>query len=161
MLTRLSLTCLALTLSSFESFARATSSKGCSHKVKESIAHPQGWIKQAPASPNHTIGLRIALPQPNFHVLESHLYEVSDPDHSRYGAHLSKEEVESIIAPHTESIDLVNEWLASHGFNDSTITRSPAKDWAIVTVPVYLAEKMLDTVGCACYCTFGLSLKKY
>jgi len=44
-----------------------------------------------------------------------HLYEVSDPDHERYGAHLSKEEVEALVAPHQESVDLVDEWLQSHG----------------------------------------------
>ena len=119
----------------------------CPHKVKESIPYPKGWVKQLPAPPNHVINLRIGLPQPNFNVLESHLYEVSDPDHPRYGAHLSKEQVEAIIAPHPESITAVDKWLASHGFSESSISRSPAKDWATIRVPVALAEKMLDTVS--------------
>lgn len=75
------------------------------------------------------------------------MYEVSDPDHVRYGAHLSKEEVEALVAPHDESIDMVNAWLASHGIQDSDITRSPAKDWAHIKVPVSKAEDMLDTVS--------------
>ena len=50
--------------------------KGCAHKVKESIPPPRGWVQRRPAPPNLTIDLRIALPQPNFHLLEKELYEV-------------------------------------------------------------------------------------
>jgi tripeptidyl-peptidase I len=83
-------------------------------------------------------------------VQESHLYEVSDPDHPRYG-HLSKDEVEVLVAPHSESIGLVNEWLGSHGFNEDAIVRSPAKDWVTINVPVRVAEQMLDTVSHTVY----------
>jgi len=121
--------------------------KDCAYKVKESIPPPRGWVKLKPAPPDHNIELRIGLPQPNFHVLEQHLYEVSDPYHERYGAHLSKVEVEELVAPHPESLALVDEWLASHGIQESVLVRSPAKDWVIINVPVNLAEKMLDTVS--------------
>lgn len=137
-----------LVVASALSFASLTfAAEPCAHKIKESISYPKGWVKQLPAPTDHIINLRIGLPQPNFNVLESHLYEISDPDHPRYGAHLSKEEVEAIVAPHDESITAVDNWLASHGFNESTIYRSPAKDWATIRVPIGLAEKMLDTVS--------------
>lgn len=115
-------------------------------KVKETIASPPGWIKLAPAPADHEIELRIGLPQPNFPALEQHLYEVSDPYHERYGAHLSKSEVEDLIAPHPESVSAIDEWLAEHGLGAADFTRSPAKDWVTIKVPVSLAEKMLDTV---------------
>ncbi|KAI0797009.1 tripeptidyl peptidase A [Abortiporus biennis] len=119
--------------------------KPCAHKVKETIQPPRGWIKSHPAAPDAIIELRIALPQRNFAQLERHLYEVSDPFHERYGIHLSKEEVEELVSPHPDSIDIVNEWLASHGLSDEHLTRSPAKDWVRVKVPVSLAEEMMDT----------------
>ncbi|KAH7909406.1 peptidase S8/S53 domain-containing protein [Hygrophoropsis aurantiaca] len=120
--------------------------KGCEHKVKESIySAPRGWIKGSPAPPNQIIELKIALPQSNFHVLKQHLWEVSDPEHARYGAHLSKEETEALMAPHQTSVDAVNEWLASHGFDEEHLIRSSAKDWVTIRVPVSLAEEMLDT----------------
>lgn len=119
----------------------------CPHKLKESIAPPRGWVQTRPAPSDHVIELRIALPQPNFGVLENHLYEVSDPAHARYGQHLSKEEVEAIIAPNDESVDAVNNWLQSHGLNDDELVRSPAQDWVTIRVPVSLAEKILDTVS--------------
>lgn len=129
------------------SFTHAFLPRNPVYKVKEEIHPPRGWIKQAPAPGNQIIQLRIALPQLNFPVLEQHLYEVSNPYHERYGMHLSKEEVEELVAPHPESLDIVNGWLASHGITEDDISRSPAKDWITITVPISLAEKLLDTVS--------------
>lgn len=70
----------------------------------------------------------------------------SDPFHERYGNHLTMEEVDELITPHPESIELVSEWLASHGLSEDDLARSSAKDWIRVRVPISLAEKMLDTV---------------
>lgn len=147
---------LALAFICSASWVCAAPSKDSPYKVKESIEPPRGWIKQTPAPSDHTIKLRIGLPQPNFHVLEQHLYEVSDPYHERYGAHLSKEEVEELVAPHPESLEAVNEWLASHGILEDDIVRSPAKDWVTITIPVSLAETMLDTVRLAARACFPI-----
>jgi tripeptidyl-peptidase-1 len=114
--------------------------------VKETVSPPRGWEIHSAAPSTHRIELKIGLPQPNFGVLEKHLYEVSDPSHSRYGQHLSKAEVEALVAPHPESLDLVNDWLASYGFEENDMVRSPAQDWVTIKVPVRLAEEMLDTV---------------
>ena len=116
-------------------------------RLKESLEHPRGWVKRGAAPEDYVLDLRIALPQPNFPVLEQHLYEVSDPEHPRYGQHLSKQEVETLVAPHPESIDGVDAWLVSHGLNADDFIRSPARDWVKVYVPVALAEEMLDTVS--------------
>ena len=78
--------------------------------------------------------------------VEAHHVCLSDPLHDRYGQHLSKEEVESLIAPEPESIHLVNEWLAAHGLYEDSLSRSPANDWVFIKVPVSLAEEMLKTV---------------
>ena len=115
-------------------------------RLKERVPHPRGWLKGERAPSDHTLELKVALPQPSFHVLEQHLYEVSDPGHVRYGQHLSKGEVEELVAPHAESVALVDEWLRSYGVNVEGLTRSPAKDWVTVRIPVSLAEGMLDTV---------------
>ncbi|KAF9807690.1 hypothetical protein IEO21_08104 [Rhodonia placenta] len=117
----------------------------CAHKVKESVAPPRGWTKTKAAPADHLIELRIGLPQPNFAVLEQHLYEISDPFHERYGVHLSKEEVEALVAPHPESIQLVDEWLASHGVPLDALSRSPAQDWVTIRIPVSMAEEMMKT----------------
>ncbi|KAG1734983.1 peptidase S8/S53 domain-containing protein [Suillus lakei] len=126
--------------------ASAVPFKGYQQKVKESIhAPPNGWYKHAPAPKHHLLELRIALPQPRFPELEQHLLEISDPSHARYGAHLSKQETESLMAPHPETLDIVSEWLALHGLAEGDIIRSSARDWVTIRVPVGLAEKMLTT----------------
>jgi tripeptidyl-peptidase-1 len=91
--------------------------------------------------------LKIALPQPKFPELEQHLWEVSDPNHARYGAHLSKQETEALMAPHPETLDVVRKWLALHGLVEEDITLSSANDWVTIRVPVGLAEEMLTTVS--------------
>ncbi|KAL5527716.1 hypothetical protein ACEPAG_6517 [Sanghuangporus baumii] len=114
-------------------------------RLKERVSHPRGWAKGIRASPDQILELKIALPQPTFHVLEQHLYEVSAPEHARYGQHLSKAEVEALVAPHSESITSVDSWLQSHGIDVDDLVRSPAKDWVTVRVPVSKAEMMLST----------------
>ena len=117
------------------------------YSIKEEVSSPRGWVKHSRPPPDHNIILRIGLPQPSFHILEKNLYEVSDPAHERYGQHLSKSEVEALVAPHPESLKLVNEWLSSFGVDEDSLVRSPARDWVTLKVPVSLAEKMLDTVS--------------
>lgn len=52
-----------------------------------------------------------------------------------------------LIAPHPDTVDQVENWLASYGLPEEAISRSSAGDWIRVKVPVSLAEEMLDTVG--------------
>ena len=126
------------------------SPRSTAHLLKESVEIPRGWVEHSVPSPDHIISLHIGLPQPNFSTLERHLYEVSDPDHHRYGKYLSKEEVEELVAPHPTSVDAINEWLGTHGLGEDDIVRSPAKDWISINIPVALVEEMLNTVRCLC-----------
>ncbi|KAG2361728.1 peptidase S8/S53 domain-containing protein [Suillus spraguei] len=134
-----------ITLLTLPFAAGAVSFKGCKHKVKESIhGPPRGWYEHAPAPKHYMLELKIALPQPKFPELEKHLWEISDPSHARYGAYLSKEETEELMAPHPETVDIVSEWLALHGLGEEVI-HSSARDLVTIRVPVGLAEEMLDT----------------
>lgn len=115
-------------------------------KAKEQVQHPRFWLKRDRAPASHNLDLKIGLPQPSFHILERHLYEVSDPDHERYGQYLAKQDVEKLVAPHDTSVDAVDAWLLSHGIDTAQVDRSPAQDWVTITVPVFKAEAMLGTV---------------
>ncbi|KAJ7771127.1 tripeptidyl peptidase A [Mycena maculata] len=112
-------------------------------QVKESVLAPRAWTRLGRAPSEHSIHLRIALFQQDFLGLEKLLYEISDPDHRRYGAHMSKEEVEKFVAPRPSSLTLVDGWLNSHGIHQDDLYRSPAKDWLSVTIPIRLAEDLL------------------
>ncbi|KAJ7498508.1 tripeptidyl peptidase A [Mycena latifolia] len=112
-------------------------------QIKESVPAPHGWTRLGRPPPERSIRLRIALFQQDFPGLEKLLYEISDPDHHRYGAHMAKEEVEKYVAPHPASLALVDEWLAAYGIHEGDLVRSPAKDWVSVTLPIRLAEQIL------------------
>lgn len=116
-------------------------------RVKEAIvAPPRGWTPYAPAPPNYILHLSIALHQPHWSVLEKQLLEVSDPGHTRYGDHLSREEIRALMVPYPDTLDAVNAWLAAYGIYDEHLIRSSAQDWLTIRVSVGVAEKMLATV---------------
>ena len=73
-----------------------------------------------PAPPDHTLRVTIGLKQGRLDELISTLHAVSDPRHERYGAHLTKAQVEDLVAPHPDSLSLVEEWLARHDIDPST-----------------------------------------
>jgi tripeptidyl-peptidase-1 len=70
---------------------------------------------------------------------------VSDPDHERYGQHLSGEEVDELVAPTSETHNLVHDWLSDNGIDVSNLGYSSAKDWIIVHLPIEKIEELLDT----------------
>lgn len=64
---------------------------------------------------------------------------------TRYGQHLTKEEVEAFTAPHPASVDAVDAWLDFHGVDASALERTPAGEWVTLRVSVAQAERMLGT----------------
>jgi len=103
---------------------------------------PEGWELESLPPPTQPMLLRLGLKQEKFDELVHHLYEVSDPSHARYGQHLSKEEVDALIAPHPDTTAAVNDWLMYHGV-DSPESTTSAGEWVTVRVTVEQAEKML------------------
>lgn len=69
--------------------------------------------------------------------------KVSDPSHTRYGQHLSPEDITELIKPSDEGLDLVHEWLLTNGVDK--FDYSPAKDWVNIHISVKDAERLLDT----------------
>ncbi|KAI0653154.1 peptidase S8/S53 domain-containing protein [Cubamyces menziesii] len=106
---------------------------------------PRGWELHGPAPADYAFDLRIGLKQDKFEDLVTTLYEVSDPAHEKYGQHLSKEDVAALVAPHPDTVDLVESWLSAHGLDPSACQRSHAGDWVTIRVSVAQAEKMLGT----------------
>ncbi|KAF2264406.1 tripeptidyl-peptidase 1 precursor [Lojkania enalia] len=113
------------------------------YAVKETHFAPREWTKLGRANGDNVIQLQIGLKQGNFEDLEKHLYEVSDPDHHRYGKHLTAEEVNECVKPKKETLDFVHEWLHENGIKD--MAYSDARDWIIVHLPVSMVESLLDT----------------
>ena len=124
-------------------YAFPSSIKRTEYAVKERHTVPRDWTEVGPAAKSDIIHLQIGLKQQNEGVVEQHLVEISDPNHARYGQHLSAAEVHKIVAPSEESIKLVQAWLADHSIDNVAI--HPAKDWISVLVSIDQAEELLQT----------------
>ncbi|KAH7078725.1 peptidase S8/S53 domain-containing protein [Paraphoma chrysanthemicola] len=116
-----------------------------SYVVKETHFVPKEWARLDRSHGGKTIELQIGLKQSRFDELDRHLNEVSDPDHARYGQHLTSEEVDRLVAPSTETHDLVHDWLRENGIDLEHLGYSSAKDWIIVRLPIEVVENLLDT----------------
>ncbi|KAK0203079.1 peptidase S8/S53 domain-containing protein [Desarmillaria ectypa] len=107
---------------------------------------PRGWEWVSKPDPDSIIELRIGLKQDRVDELISSLYEVSTPNHNRYGKHLSKGEVDALVAPHPDSVEAVESWLLHHGVDPTDATfRSSSGSWITIPVSVSKAEQMLGT----------------
>ncbi|KAF8266397.1 Pro-kumamolisin, activation domain-containing protein [Lactarius quietus] len=105
---------------------------------------PDNWENLGPPPTGATIDLYIALKPHRENALIDTLYEVSNPEHPRYGAHLSKEQVGELVAPHPDTIELVHSWLEHHRVSPSSISRSHGGGWLTITaVPVSQADELL------------------
>ncbi|KAF8268764.1 subtilisin-like protein [Lactarius quietus] len=109
---------------------------------------PDNWESLGPPPSGTAIDLYIALKPHRESALIDALYEVSNPRHQKYGAHLSKKEVAELVTPHQDTFELVHSWLEHHGVPSSSISRSHGGSWLTVTgVPVSQADRLL----CASY----------
>lgn len=113
------------------------------YAIKERHHVPKSWTSLGPADKSEIINLQIGLKQSNKGAIEQHLLEISDPDHDRYGQHLSADEVADIVRPTDLTIDSVHRWLEGHGVGH--IAYSPAQDWISIIVPISKAEELLQT----------------
>jgi tripeptidyl-peptidase-1 len=110
----------------------------------ESLSHvPQGWTKLDQPAASTRLRLRIALQELDHALFEQTLFEISDPDHAKYGQHLKREEVKALIQPRNESIDAVMAWLQEYGVAESDIAND--SEWINFLVPVSKAEEMMNT----------------
>ncbi|KAH9163166.1 subtilisin-like protein [Lactarius sanguifluus] len=105
---------------------------------------PANWETLGCPSAGTTIDLYIALNPRHDNALIDALYQVSDPKHPRYGAHLSKEQVAELVRPHPETLEFVTSWLTHHGIRPSSISTTHGGAWLTVSnVPVSRANEML------------------
>ncbi|RPD61263.1 subtilisin-like protein [Lentinus tigrinus ALCF2SS1-6] len=112
------------------------------HVLRSRSAVPSGFTWRQKASSETMLNLRIALVQNNATGVESALYDVSNPSSENYGHHLTKAEVEAMVAPTAESVEKVTAWLSKNNITANKI--SPAGDWLGINVPVSQANALLN-----------------
>ena len=128
---------------------------------------PEKWECEGHPPAGTTIDLRVALKPHRENALIDALYEVSDPGHLkyvsipvflfvhllkhaihvrrfRYGAHLSKEQVAELIAPHPDTLELVGAWLDFHDVSFSAVSITLGGGWLTINkVTVTQANALL------------------
>ncbi|KAH8978359.1 subtilisin-like protein [Lactarius hatsudake] len=147
-------------------FATPLASRWDKMKVKHAWdAVPKNWQSLGHPSNQTTIDLYLALKSHREDALVEALYEVSDPQHSRYvtiplicarmypsvplshvryGAHLSKEQVAEVVAPHPDILELVTSWLGHYDIPSSSISMTLGGNWLrVVDVSVSQANRIL------------------
>ncbi|KAH9029812.1 peptidase S8/S53 domain-containing protein [Lactarius deliciosus] len=105
---------------------------------------PENWESLGPPIADTMIDLYIALKPYRENALVVALNEVSDPGHSRYGVHLSREQVADIVAPHPDTVQLVHSWLEHHRVTPSSVSVTHGGSFLTVTaVSVSQANDLL------------------
>ncbi|KAH9059179.1 subtilisin-like protein [Lactarius vividus] len=104
---------------------------------------PDNWVDLGHPSAGTTIDLHLSLKSHDENALIDALYEVSDPDHPRYRAYLSKEQVADLVAPHPDTLELINSWLDHLGVHPSSVSRTLGSWLTLTGVPVSRANDIL------------------
>ncbi|VDC03355.1 unnamed protein product [Peniophora sp. CBMAI 1063] len=105
---------------------------------------PAKWSSRGLPEDGTTIDLRIKLKSHDSDAIIKALYEVSDPKSTSYGAHLNKDEVASLVAPHPDTHAIVSEWLAHHAIPADTVRPALHGDWLMLeSVPISTANTLL------------------
>ncbi|KAH9057761.1 subtilisin-like protein [Lactarius vividus] len=106
---------------------------------------PNNW-KSLGHPPNQTtIDFYIALKSQRESALVDALYQASDPNSPKYGAHFSKEQVAEIVTPHPDTLELVSSWLRHWDIPSSSVSTVLGGNWLkVVGVSMSQANDILD-----------------
>jgi len=104
-----------------------------------------GWsiLQRAPA--NEDVTFTITLPRKNLDILEQFWWDVSNPDHEKYGKFMTREQVIELIAPEASIPKRVMKWIYSNAENQKDVKIDNQRDALKVTCPVKLAEALFET----------------
>ncbi|KAI9435722.1 subtilisin-like protein [Lactarius indigo] len=103
-------------------------------------AIPANWESLGHPPAETTIDLHFALKPHRENALIDALYEVSDPDLPK---HVLLEQVADLVAPHPETLRLLNSWL-QHGGVASPVSITHGGGWVTITdIPVSQANDLL------------------
>ncbi|KAJ6030884.1 hypothetical protein N7460_011150 [Penicillium canescens] len=106
---------------------------------------PNTWMEGKKLDGKVSLPVRIGLTQSNLDYGHELLMDLSNPLSSRYGQHLSSEEVHDLFAPAQKSVDDVRSWLESAGIAKDRITQSVNKQWIQFDADAEELEKLLHT----------------
>ena len=110
------------------------------------INDQSSWRRLEKAEDNHLVEVTFAIPQTNKEWLENKFWLVSDPFSEDYGNYMNFDEIANHVHGKEDSVKAIEDALASNcnGVDVCTIRYTIGKDFAIVKIPVRIAEKLFD-----------------
>jgi len=117
----------------------ALEDRGALRLFEQIHAAPESWQEVGKPALDTKLTLSVTLTAANPRLLERTLYDISNPEHERYGKHLSQREVKSIIKPAENTRKVVLDWLKSSGVT----IRSAVGEKVEFTTTVANADAML------------------
>lgn len=115
------------------------------HVLHEKRTHATQLVRRHRAPPTTTLPVRIGFSQNNLDVAHALLMELSDPESSKYGQHMSSKEVGDFFRPSTESIGSVRDWLHASGIEIDRHQVSPGRGWLKFNATIEELESLLAT----------------
>jgi tripeptidyl-peptidase-1 len=89
--------------------------------------------------------MRIALSQRNLAIIEKRLMDISHPESTKYGHHMTSAQIVNLFAPRQETVSAVIGWLRDFGINTTNVRISASKGWLSFNLTVAEAERLLKT----------------
>jgi len=100
----------------------------------------QGWTTTGHVAQDTTIELTFAVKQQNLGKLLDTFHSVSNPDSQDYGKYMSAEAVNSLTAPRSADVELVESYVRSLG--GKNIRRTTSNDYIVADVTAAAAEQV-------------------
>jgi tripeptidyl-peptidase-1 len=103
------------------------------------------WVLEsaAPADGHVTLTVALKVAEDRRAMLEKSFWEVSDPQHEKYGQHLAIDDITELLSVPQERVSTVVQYLKDSGATSVVI--APNRDMLTVTMPVSAAEQALNT----------------
>ena len=118
---------------------------GSSGFVKPDPKQPlEGWTRLGKTDGDYPIEVTLAISQTNKEWLENKLWFVSDPFSKEYGNYMNFDEIAKYVHGKEDSVRAIEDTLTSNGIDVSTIRYTIGKDFAIVKIPVRIAEELFS-----------------
>jgi tripeptidyl-peptidase I len=103
------------------------------------------WLKSERLHADADLPVRIGLTQSNLDQGAALLDEISHPANSRFGKHLSVDEVTDLFAPSKDTVEAVQAWLEKAGIQSSRISQSVNKQWLQFDAKTSEVEELFKT----------------
>ncbi|KAF9063695.1 family S53 protease [Rhodocollybia butyracea] len=124
--------------------ASVNPTRRATYVVEDRVAPPSSFASFGTPAAETRINLRVGLAAFNLLGLETALYDVSTPGSSKYGQHLSLDEVKAYAVPSSDAVSAVTSWLEGTAGVSNITQIGTFGDWISFSTDISTANELLD-----------------